>query len=193
MRVLKNVFFITTLISLLSACDIRVLNPKSDTASTQTDLIHFSFLIMLLVLITVFVLLFLFVRKYRDISGRHDQPVQTKGNKKLEWTWTIIPIVLLTILAVPTVIVTYSQSPNSEAHEKDTKDTVHIQVKAEQFSWSFVYDNGKVSQDELYLPSDKTIVFHLQSNDVIHSFWVPSLVEKSMFCHIKKTQWKSKG
>ncbi|MGP4041125.1 cytochrome c oxidase subunit II [Gracilibacillus sp. D59] len=176
MRNFKFILSLTTLISFLSACDIRVLNPKSETASTQTDLIYFSFMIMVIVLITVFAMLFQFVRKYRDKNNNNDIPEQIKGNKKLEWTWTIIPILLLTILAVPTVLATYSQSPNGKDYERNSKDdTVHIQVEAEQFSWSFIYDNGKVSRDKLYLPKDKTIVFHLQSKDVIHSFWIPSL------------------
>ncbi|SFJ76620.1 cytochrome c oxidase subunit 2 [Halobacillus dabanensis] len=165
------------LLMLVSGCGIRVLDPQSDTAKVQTELIYFSFGIMVLVLLTVFGLMARFVKKYRDDGSSDYLPTQTEGNKKLEITWTVIPILIVIILAVPTTIVTMNQSPNSEAistAEDSTGEEVHVRVEAERFSWTFRYENGKTSED-LYLPEGATAVLTLRSKDVIHSFWVPSL------------------
>lgn len=168
--------FIAPLI-LLSGCGIRVLDPESETAKVQTELIYFSFGIMVLVLLTVFGLMARFVKKYRDDGSSDYLPPQTEGNKKLEITWTLIPILIVIILAVPTTIVTMNQSPNSEAirtAEDSTGKEVNVRVEAERFSWTFRYENGKTSRD-LFLPEGATVVLTLRSKDVIHSFWVPSL------------------
>lgn len=165
------------LLLLLSGCDLRVLDPQSDTAGIQTNLIYFSFAIMVLVLLTVFALLAVFLNKYRDDGTKDGIPKQTKRNKKLEIAWTVIPILLLAILAVPTTIVTMNQSPNSESihtPRDSTGNEVFVDVTAKRYSWTFRYENGKTSGD-LYLPEGATVVLTLRSKDVIHSFWVPSL------------------
>lgn len=173
---MKQIIYLFSLMGVfLSGCHIRVLNPKSDTAEAQSFLIYFSFGIMILVLLTVFSLLSRFVRKYRNRTGNHQALKHEEGNKKLEIVWTIIPVLLLAILAIPTVIVTYNQSPNQADQSGDRREEVHINVTAEQYQWTFIYENGKTTSGELYLPSDKTIVLHLRSKDVIHSFWVPSI------------------
>ncbi|WP_407270147.1 cytochrome c oxidase subunit II [Radiobacillus sp. PE A8.2] len=161
---------------LTSGCSLRVLDPASKTASAQSDLIYFSFFLMLVVLLIVFSLFAHFIRKYRAGNSAHSTYNYPDDNRRLELLWTILPIILLTILAVPTVIVTYQQSPNQYVStEKQQEDQVHIQVTAERYSWQFRYENGETSTNNLYLPSNQEVVFHLQSNDVIHSFWIPSL------------------
>ena len=48
-----------------------------------------------------------------------------------------------------------------------------IQVIARQWSWEFRYPNG-VRSSELHLPIDQRVNLQLQSEDVIHSFYVPA-------------------
>lgn len=162
---------------LLSGCNITILNPKSVTGEEQAFLIRLSLLIMSIVIVVVFVLLLLFVRKYHSKNLPDNYiPSKVHGNKKLELTWTLIPILLLAILAVPTVAVTYYQSPISSSAED--KEGVHVEVVAKQFEWQFIHDNGKESVDELVIPEGESIIFELYSQDVIHSFWVPELSGK---------------
>ncbi|WP_099159346.1 cytochrome c oxidase subunit II [Virgibacillus ndiopensis] len=164
---------------LLTGCDISVLDPQSKTADNQAFLISFSFALMMIVLIIVFLLMTRFVWKYRETEhNKNTIPKDIKGNKKLELTWTILPILLLTVLAVPTIAVTYNQSATTpKATTQD--DAIHIDVTAQQFFWTFTYGNGKESTNELVIPENKSIVFHLKSTDVIHSFWIPSLGGKT--------------
>jgi cytochrome c oxidase subunit 2 len=59
-------------------------------------------------------------------------------------------------------------------------DAVHIRVTAHQWWWEVVYDDPEperlfATANELRIPVGRPILVTLQSDDVIHSFWVPSL------------------
>ncbi|MFC4558132.1 cytochrome c oxidase subunit II [Virgibacillus kekensis] len=164
---------------LLAGCDITVLNTKSDTGDAQAFLIWLSLGIMLLVLAVVFTLFTVFFWKYRETAANKDElPKDVKGNFKLETTWTVIPLILLTILAVPSIMITYNQSPISTAQQQKTEGT-HVYVTAEQFKWTFRYENGKETVNKLVIPAGENLYFHLHSKDVIHSFWIPQLAGKT--------------
>jgi cytochrome c oxidase subunit 2 len=51
-----------------------------------------------------------------------------------------------------------------------------VDVTGQQWVWTFSYpNNGGVQSDQLYLPVDQPVVFHVRSKDVTHSFWVVRL------------------
>ncbi|WP_404456000.1 cytochrome c oxidase subunit II [Virgibacillus necropolis] len=165
---------------LLAGCDITVLNAKSETGQDQAFLIWFSFGLMMVVLLIVFVLFARFVWKYRETSLNKDTlPKDVKGNKKLEITWTTLAVLLLAVLAVPTVAITYNQSPILSSSEETEQSAVHVNVTGQQYFWTFSYENGKETTNKLIIPANNTIVFHLKSKDVIHSFWIPKLAGKT--------------
>lgn len=173
----KTMLFILPLFLFLTGCNITVLDPKSSTGKEQSFLIWFSFGLMCIVVLVVFILFIRFVYKYRYTKEKEGfVPKDVKGNLKLELTWTILPILLLAVLAVPTIAITYDQSPVSDA--KEELDGVHVHVKAEQFKWTFTHENGKEVEDELVIPEGESVIFHLEAVDVIHSFWIPALAGK---------------
>jgi cytochrome c oxidase subunit 2 len=48
-----------------------------------------------------------------------------------------------------------------------------VDVTGQQWVWTFSYPSqGNVESDQLYLPVDRPVIFHVTSKDVIHSFWV---------------------
>lgn len=161
----------------LAGCSsITVLDAKSTTGKEQAYLIWFSLGLMLIVLAVVFILFARFVIKYRYTKEKENHlPKDVKGDLKLELTWTILPIILLIVLAVPTIQITYNQSPKTSA---DAKTGLDIHVAAEQFKWTFTQPNGKTEENKLVLPEGETVTLHLSSKDVIHSFWVPELAGK---------------
>lgn len=176
---LRILFIYTSILLLVSGCsNITILNPKSATGKDQAYLIWLSLGIMSIVILVVFILFALFIVKYRYTKERGSiLPEDIKGNKKLELTYTIIPCVLLIILAIPTVKITMEQSPSIKL-AKENEEQIHIEVTARQFEWAFEHENGKHEKDILIIPEDKEVVFHLKSEDVIHSFWVPELAGK---------------
>ncbi len=168
------------LLLFLTACDLRVLDPASDYARTLTDLIYLSFGLMMLVFIVVMILFVQFLKKFKETPDRTDFiPGDEKENKWLEITWTVLPFIILAVLAVPTVKATYElTSTVGQGTSQTNEEAMVVEVVGQQYNWVFTYENGKESADELVLPVDREVHFQLTSKDVIHSFWVPKLAGK---------------
>ncbi|MCZ8523239.1 MULTISPECIES: cytochrome c oxidase subunit II [Paenibacillus] len=161
---------------LLTGCGddtISALRPRGPVARDQLFLMKLSFGIMLLVVVVVFVLyLYVLVRFRKKKSDKDIIPKQVEGSHTLEIIWTVVPIILLLILAVPTVKYTFQVL---EDH-RDNKDALHVKVTAHAFWWQFEYPTlGISTAQDLVIPTGKKIAFEITSADVKHSFWVPSL------------------
>jgi cytochrome c oxidase subunit 2 len=132
----------------------------------------FSLLIWLGVIVFVFTELMLVYAmwKYRSRPGKPRQPEQVHGNTKLEILWTVIPAVVLAIIAVPTVQTIFKTQGEARG------DALQIEVVGHQWWWEFNYPQYNVSTaNEVYLPIGRTVNFHLKTHDVLHSFWIPGL------------------
>lgn len=106
--------------------------------------------------------------KWRAKPGDEEDGLPIHGNTRLEIIWTTIPIIMVTALAG------YSWAVLNDI-EQTEEDAIHINAYAQQFAWTFGYpENGnKWSEGELHVPVNRQIIFDLQAQDVIHSFWVP--------------------
>ncbi|PWA13378.1 cytochrome c oxidase subunit II [Pueribacillus theae] len=168
------------LLLMLAGCgeeNLSALRPKGTGAKIQFDLMMLSIYIMIGVFLVVAIIFTYVILKYRKRRGEEDViPEQVEGNTTLEVLWTAIPILLLLILAIPTVLATFTLA--AEAPEDD-KDTLKVEVTAHQYWWDFNYPglDFNTSQD-LYIPVGEKVYFDLTSNDVIHSFWIPALSGK---------------
>ena len=102
----------------------------------------------------------------------HDvEPPQTHGNLKLEMAWTIIPLIILAILLVPTLSAIY-QLDGFAAPE----DAIEVNVIGRQFWWEMDYRASGVSTaNELVVPVGTAVRLNLASGDTMHSFWIPQL------------------
>ncbi|BFT75514.1 MULTISPECIES: cytochrome c oxidase subunit II [Paenibacillus] len=160
---------------LLTGCGdptLSALQPKGPVASEQLFLMKLSLFIMVFVVIVVFAIYVYVLIRFRKRKGDNSIPKQVEGSHVLEIIWTVVPILLLLVLAVPTVSYTFKHSTN---YNKD-KAAVHVKVTAHQFWWQFEYpDLGIATAQQLVVPKDKIIAFELVSADVSHAFWVPSL------------------
>jgi cytochrome c oxidase subunit II len=163
------------LMLILSACgrkDLSTLNPQGPVAETQFDLMKLSIGIMALVVVVVFAICIYVLIKFRRKKGDKTIPKQVEGNHTLEIIWTVIPLVLLLILGVPTIQHVFGLAKDYT----DDKSAVHIKVTAHQYWWEFEYpDYGVSTSQELIVPTGKKIMFELTSADVKHSFWIPSI------------------
>ncbi len=113
-------------------------------------------------------------------------PEQVHGSSGLELAWTVIPIIILVALFVPsTVILLALKTPPDEADVDLTVEAV-----GHQWWWEFKYvDDGVVVQPTppnyddltppaLVLPVGQTIVINVRSTDVVHSFSAPNTLYK---------------
>jgi cytochrome c oxidase subunit II len=177
---------------LLAGCgagepDRSVLQPAGPVAEMQLSLIQLSLGIMIIVLLIVFGIFFYVLFKYREKPGDDHIPEQVHGSVVLESIWVAVPIILLIILAVPTVATTFELAerfPDSEEELEEMEEqadgqennVLRVNVTAHQYWWEFEYpDHGIVTAQDLYIPTDHRVYFELTASDVIHSFWIPSL------------------
>jgi cytochrome c oxidase subunit 2 len=154
-----------------------VMDPAGTVAAQQLKLIDSSLLVMVEIFIVVTAVLLLAIIRFRAKPGReHDLPAQVEGNNRLEVLWTIVPAVLLAILAVGTVEESFalSASPNM-------KNALVVQVTGHQFWWSYTYPayGNLTTANELHIPVGQKVVLALTSSDVLHAFWVPRLAGKT--------------
>ncbi len=117
--------------------------------------------------------------KYRRKKGDPGLPKQVHGNTALELSWTILPALLLAVIAVPTL------AGIRDLGRDPADDALSVKVTGIQWAWQFEYPNlvdanGAPLQTftDLYVPVGREIGFKISSNDVNHSFWVPKLAGK---------------
>ena len=106
-----------------------------------------------------------FAVRYR--RSRNPVPEDIRDNWKLEVVWTIIP----TAIALSMFWVGWS-SYTGLRNVPD--DALEIEALGQMFSWIFVYDNDKETENELVVPVDTPIKLNIESLDVLHSFFIPA-------------------
>ena len=106
--------------------------------------------------------------KWRVKPGDEGDGLPIHGNTKLEIWWTLIPTVIVLFAAG------YSWVVMNDIEEKDA-DAMTVNVYSQQFAWTFGYpeEGNKWSEGEFHVPVDKQVIFKMNAQDVIHSFWVP--------------------
>ncbi|MBD1910009.1 MULTISPECIES: cytochrome c oxidase subunit II [unclassified Leptolyngbya] len=153
----------------------------------------FSFLVTLgtIVFLAVFGVLVYSILFYRAASQDTSDAPPIRGNLRLEITWTVIPILLViwiatysyniyqrmnTLGALPLVHLHLLGTPAYAADTvtSETQPAEQIEVIAKQWSWSFRYPNHSVTSTELHLPVNRPVHLMLQSEDVVHGFFVPN-------------------
>ena len=141
-------------------------------ARSQLNLFYWIFWAAVFVFVTVEGALLYAVIKFRRRLGDPD-PEQTHGHTTLEITWTILPAVVLAIVAVPTVLTIFDNA-NSPA-----PDGMQVEVVAHQWWWEFNYPELDLkTSNEMHIPVDEVVNISLESKDVLHSFWIPKVAGK---------------
>jgi len=129
-----------------------------------------TFAIAVAIFFIVELLLIFTVIRFRARPGREAK--QFHGNTKVEVVLTVIPALILAVLAVPTVrtIFVFADKP---------ADAMEITVRARQFWWEYEYAGQNViTANEMHIPVGRPVYLTLEGDDVIHAFWVPRLAGK---------------
>src|SRR5262249_15960070 len=91
---------------LLSACSgdpQDTLTDHGDVSSRVTNLFSFVFILATIVFVLVEVFFLCILIRYRRRPNQTELPKQTHGNTPLEITWTAIPVLILAVVAIPTL------------------------------------------------------------------------------------------
>jgi len=175
---LKAIFLVTTLALILSGCgkeNLSALIPKGYSADSSYYLIVLTTVVMTFVFLAVMTIYTVVLIRFRRKKGQEDYiPKQVEGSKTLETIWTVIPITLVIIMAVPTVMAEFDLADTTGRDDK-----INIEVTGHQYWWHFNYvDEDIQTSQDLYIPVGETVYLDLITEDVLHSFWVPALAGK---------------
>lgn len=153
------------------------LAPKGDYAEMVDGLFMTTVYLATFVFIVVEGALLWAIFRFRGKPTDPD-PEQSHGNTLVEIIWTVVPAVVLAIVAVPTVktIFATAKVPTTSA---DGKAPLKVEVIGHQWWWEFRYPElGITTANELHVPVGRTIDLRMKSHDVIHSFWIPQFAGK---------------
>jgi cytochrome c oxidase subunit 2 len=187
-------------LALAPAAMANFITPKSG-GSPNANQIASLYRIILYMAAVVFVIvegaLAYSVLKFRAKRGA--RAAQIHGNTRLEISWTIAAALILVVLTVitfvklPSIINPPASNPGAVLSAATTQPTVPkgnrltICVQGRQFIWRYTYGNGcdsgntaftsklPYSFTEMEAPAGVTVILAIQANDVIHSWWIPSL------------------
>jgi len=153
------------------------LNPRGDFALLVDSLFMKTVYLAGIVFVLVEGALLIALFKFRGKPSDGD-PEQIHGSTVVEIIWTIIPAVVLAVVAVPTVRAIWSTAA-IPATSPDGQPPLKVEVIGHQWFWEFRYPElGITTSNELHVPVNRTIDLRMKSGDVIHSFWVPQFAGK---------------
>ena len=161
--------------------------PAGSLAEMATDL-H-NLLLVVITLISLFVLGLLIYVGVRFRASRNPNPSKTSHHTVIEILWTVIPVLVLVGIAVPSFRLLYYMDRTNET------DMV-IKVTGNQWYWNYSYPDEGISFDSymvdeadlkpgqprlltvdnpMVVPEGTRVKLLITGNDVMHSFFVPSL------------------
>ena len=144
-------------------------------ARSQLVLFYWIFWAAVFVFVVVGGVILYAVIRYRRRPGDPDPP-QIHGHKRLEIAWTILPGIVLAVVAVPTILTIFDNANSPEP------GALTVNVVAHQWWWEFRYPSeggaDLVTANELHIPVDEVVNVTLDSTDVLHSFWIPKIAGK---------------
>ena len=149
-----------------------VLHPAGPVAQKELNLMALSAVAMGVVILGVFVLFAVTVIRFRAKPGNRNPYLPNwYGHKWLEVLCFIVPAVILTVIAIPTVRSTYAldQLP------KGPKPLV-VDVTSLDWKWLFQYPGQKIaSVNYLEIPAGRPVLFELTADSPMNTFWIPRL------------------
>jgi cytochrome c oxidase subunit 2 len=143
-----------------------------------------NWLLVIITVITLFVLGLLVAVVVKFNARANPVPSRTTHNTLIEVAWTLIPVLILVGIAVPSFRLLFQELDVPKAD-------LTIKATGKQWYWSYAYpDNGKFEFDsllaadkqprllgvdnEVVVPVNKVVRVQVTGADVIHSFAVPA-------------------
>ena len=163
---------------------------------------HDNWLLLLCVVISIFVLGLLVWTMVRYRRAANPTPSRNSHNTTIEVIWTLVPVLILVAIAIPSIrLLRHQYSPPPA--------DLTVKVIGNQWYWTYQYpENGDFEivsnmlkeqkdakpgerfrtdvdgppllavDERLVIPAGKVVKFIVTSNDVIHAFWIPAFWNK---------------
>jgi cytochrome c oxidase subunit 2 len=169
------------------AWQLGLQEPAGSIAEKATSL-H-NLLLVIITAISVFVLALLVYTCVRYREKANPKPSRTTHNTVIEILWTVVPVLILVVIAVPSFRLLY--------YLDDTKQTeMVVKITGNQWYWNYEYpeeglafDSYMVDEEDLeegqprlltvdypmVVPEGTKVKLLITGNDVMHSFFVPAL------------------
>jgi cytochrome c oxidase subunit 2 len=165
--------------------------PAASLLKIRIEELH-DLLLVIITLITIFVTALLAYAMWRFRASNNPKPSTTTHNTMIEVLWTVVPVMILVVIAVPSFRLLYYSDKAKDAE-------MTLKVVGHQWYWSYEYpDSGNFTFDSYMIPEteikpgdgnirllsvdnravipvDTTIRILITSADVMHSWFVPSL------------------
>jgi len=165
------------------------MNLQQSASPVMTDIVWFhDFLLWVIAAITLFVLVLLVIIIVRFNSRANPVPSRTTHHTALEVIWTVVPVLILVSIAVPSFRLLFLELKVPPAD-------ITVKATGKQWFWSYSYPDAKFEFDSLMLqdkdrkadqprllavdnemvvPINKVVRLQVVGADVIHSFSIPS-------------------
>ena len=163
---------------------------QKSASGTMNDIVWFHDYMLLPVItaITAFVLFLIAYACIRFRASRNPEASTTSHNTTIEVIWTLVPCLILIVLAVPSFKVLYSQ-------DEIPKADITIKAIGYQWYWGYEYPDENIVFDsymieekdlkegqprllavdnEVYVPVNKVVKVMITANDVLHAWALPS-------------------
>jgi cytochrome c oxidase subunit II len=141
--------------------------PEASTAAVNADAaFYFIYWVSAFFFVLIVCLMLLFVLRYRQRVAGAPATGTVNHHNMLELTWSGIPLILVVVMFYMGFrgFMNLSQAP---------ANAMDVRVLGQKWSWAFTYPNGHVDT-ELHVPLDVPVRLILESQDVIHSFFIPA-------------------
>jgi len=186
-----------TLLAVLSSVEALANQPKNwqlgfqeGASQSMRDIVSFhnNLLLPIIVAISVFVLFLMVYVCFRFRASRNPNPSTRTHNVAIEVLWTLIPCLILIVIAVPSFKTLYSQ-------DRIPKADVTIKAVGYQWYWGYEYPDENIIFDSYMLedkdlkadqprllavdnvvvvPVNKVVKVLITANDVLHAWALPS-------------------
>ena len=189
--------FLLTILATIYSTSVLANQPKQwqlgfqDSASqSMTEIVSFhnNILLPIIIAISVFVLFLMIYTCIRFRASKNPNPSKTTHNVAVEVLWTLIPCLILIVMAVPSFKILYKQ---------DTIPKADVTVKAVGYQWywgyeypdeNIIFESYMIKEDELkesqprlltvdnevVVPVNKVVKVLITANDVLHAWALPS-------------------
>lgn len=151
-----------------------LLDPKGPIAMDEKHLILTAFALMLIVVIPVIIMAFAFAWKYRASNKHASYTPKWDNSHSIEAVVWTIPAIIVLILSILVWRSTHALTPEKPL-ASEVKPIV-IEVVAMDWKWLFIYpEQGVATLNRLVIPTGTPVAFHITSDSVMNSFFIPRL------------------